>query len=86
MNKEQLIKWLLKKTIRFTADGHTVVISQFEADNPVVRVDGDIVDSECLWEFNEFYIPSSMETPYGRVSYHHGGLYVFGSSPTGVGE
>lgn len=77
MNKEELVDLLLTKTIRFTGDGHSVVISQFPDGEPVIRVDGEIVDSSVLYSFSEFYVPSCMNTPYGVVRFSLGGLYVF---------
>lgn len=77
MTKADLISKLLETTIRFTADGHIIVISQFEDDDPIIRIDGEQATPEDIHQYNHFVIPSSNNSAYGVMEVDFAGEYEF---------
>lgn len=77
INKNELIRKILKETIIFKADGKTVTVSQFEDAEPLITI-GDVEINEVVLSlFNVFEIPDHMDTPYGVVEYDFAGTYNY---------
>lgn len=77
INKNELIRKILKETITFKADGKTVKVSQFEDAEPLINI-GDVeINAGILSLFNIFEIPDHMDTPYGIVEFDFAGTYNY---------
>lgn len=80
IDKEELINKLLEKTVRFTADGHEVVVSQFE-DEPVIRIDGNKSTKEDILQYNHIVVPRTLDSTFGIMDIDLKGDYDYTDSP-----
>ena len=81
IDKEELINKLLEKTVRFTADGHEVVVSQFENDEPVIRIDGNKSTKEDILQYNHIVVPGTLDSVFGVMEIDLKGDYDYTESP-----
>ena len=73
--KEDVINKLIETTLKFSADGHLVIISQ-SSEGPIIRIDGETATPEDLQQYNHFVVPSSDSTYYGVTEMDFPGSYT----------